>query len=134
MISFIETALQAHGLSDIIPSHGNILTVLYEAKEPMTMKAIAERIGKDKSTVTFLVNRLIELGYVGKTAADFDKRVSLIALTDLGRAKEADYRLISNAVTETAYRGFSEDEKETFLALLKRMNQNFTSDNREKEA
>ena len=59
MLHFIEMKLKENNLEDLIPSHGNILTALYENHEKLTMKQIAEIIGKDKSTITPLVNKLL---------------------------------------------------------------------------
>ncbi|GAB6109336.1 MarR family winged helix-turn-helix transcriptional regulator [Fusibacter bizertensis] len=126
MHRFIELELKNKGLTDIIPSHGSILTVLYEHKAPLTMKEIAERIGKDKSTVTVLVNHLLKQGYIERIQNLEDKRITLIALTDLGKAIEVKYRGISKRVVDTAYEGFSDEEKVLFLKALKQMNTNFT--------
>lgn len=125
MHQFIEVELKKEGLSDIIPSHGSILTVLFENKSPLTMKEIAKRIGKDKSTVTVLINHLLKQGYIEKITSTEDKRVSLIALTSAGKAIEKKYRDISKRVVETAYEGFEPNEKELFLKSLKQMNSNF---------
>ena len=125
MHRFIEEALNKEGLSDIIPSHGSILTVLYESKTPVTMKVIAEKIGKDKSTVTVLINHLLSQGYIEKKINPDDKRVSLIGLTERGRSIEQKYRNISKKVIATAYEGLSNEDRELFLSLLKRINNNF---------
>ena len=66
MIKFIENKLKENDLTELIPTHGNILTALYESDKKLTMKEIAQKIGKDKSTVTPLVNKLIRLGYIEK--------------------------------------------------------------------
>lgn len=126
MMTFLEKKLDEQELYDLIPSHGNILTALYENDGSLTMKEIAERIGKDKSTVTPLVNKLLKLGYIEKQKCDEDKRITYIHLTEKGREIESKYKAISKDVYETAYKGFSEEEKETFLALLKKMNNNFS--------
>lgn len=64
MLHYIEKQLQKNELDDLIPSHGNILTALYENHDKLTMKQIAKTIGKDKSTITPLVNKLMDLGYI----------------------------------------------------------------------
>lgn len=125
MTQFIEKALSDKEMKGLIPSHGSILTNLYQSPIPLTMKQIAESIGKDKSTVTVLINQLINQGYVEKKQDLADRRVTLIALTPLGQSKEKEYREISKDVVETAYKDFTEEEKDQFLALLKRMNINF---------
>ena len=102
------------------------LTVLYENGDKMPLNEIAKRIGRDKSTVTPLVNKLAGLGYVEKVAGQQDKRVTFVRLTERGYALKPRFDQISAQVYETAYRGFSPEEKEQFLSLLKRINQNFS--------
>lgn len=125
MLHFIEMKLKENNLEDLIPSHGNILTALYENDEKLTMKQIAEIIGKDKSTITPLVNKLVDLGYIKKEKKELDKRVTYIILTERGKEIETKFNAISKEVSMTAYNGFSAEEKEIFLDLLKRLNKNF---------
>lgn len=127
MISFIEKQLIENGLDGLIPSHGNILTALYENNGKLTMKRIAEITGKDKSTITPLVNKLLELGYITKIKDETDKRVTYIILTSEGNRIKDKYKAISNEVYATAYKDFSQEEKEIFLRLLKKLNNNFNS-------
>ena len=127
MTQFIQMQLKLQQLDELIPSHGNILTVLYESGEKMPLNEIAKRIGRDKSTVTPLVNKLVGLGYVEKVAGKQDKRVTFVQLTKQGHALKPYFDQISAQVYETAYRGFSQEEKEQFLSLLKRINSNFTN-------
>ncbi len=128
MVRFIEQALKARGIEDVVPSYGNILTALYDAGGALSMKAIAEKIGKEKSTVTALVGKLEALNYVEKVRCEVDKRVTYVSLTPKGRALETPFAEISNAVQATAYRGFSEAEKTEFLRLLKKMQGNFDTE------
>lgn len=125
MIRFIEKKLLENDMDDLIPSHGNILTALYENNEKLTMKRIAEIIGKDKSTVTPLISKLLSLGYIKKEKDEKDKRITYISLTNKGREIRTKYNNISSEVYKTAYKGFSKEEKEIFLNLLKRLNNNF---------
>lgn len=125
MLHFIEEQLQENGLEDLIPSHGNILTALYENEGKLTMKQIAQTIGKDKSTITPLVKKLMDLGYVMKEKNEIDKRVTYIILTGKGKEIEAKFNGISNKVSAAAYKNFSAEEKDVFLRLLKKLNNNF---------
>lgn len=129
MIKFIENKLKENKLDDLIPTHGNILTALYESDKNLTMKEISQKIGKDKSTVTSLVNRLITLGYVEKEKCTKDKRVTYIGLTQKARDIEGSFNFISSQVKETAYSNFTEDEKKEFLRLLRKLSSNFKDAN-----
>ncbi|QUI24312.1 MarR family transcriptional regulator [Vallitalea pronyensis] len=128
MTKYIESQLIENELFDLIPSHGNILTNLYDHHKKLTMKEIAKRIGRDKSTVTPLVNKLVKLGYVEKEKSQEDKRTTYLVLTNKGKEIESKFRAISDEVISTAYEGFTEEDKEIFLKYLKRLNNNFDVD------
>lgn len=128
MISFIEKKLIENDLDEIIPSHGNIFTALYENDGKLTMKQIAEITRKDKSTITPLINKLLQLGYITKEKHETDKRSTYIILTSKGYQFKEKYEKISDEVSATAYKGFSPEEKTQFLTLLKRLTDNFTSE------
>lgn len=130
MIKFIQNKLKENNLDDLIPTHGNVLTALYESSEKLTMKDIANKIGKDKSTVTPLINKLIKLGYVEKEKCEIDKRITYINLTDKARDIEDRFNFISSQVKETAYSNFTEEEKQEFLRLLKKLSTNFKNANK----
>ena len=93
------------------------------------MKEIAKKIGKDKSTVTALVNKLISLGYIKKDKCDVDKRVTYISLTDKAIDIKDKFDFISSQVKETAYKDFTDEEKAEFLRLLKKLSKNFKNAN-----
>lgn len=126
MVRFIERQLEGSELSDLIPTHGNVLTALYESSGALTMKEIARIISKDKSTVTPLINKLEKLGYVAKKKSLDDARVTYIKLTPKGLAARVPYEKISAQVKATAYKGFSEEEKQDLLRLLKKLSTNFS--------
>ncbi len=125
MVKFIEGKLKNSELNDLIPTHGNVLTALYESKEKLTMKDIARIISKDKSTVTPLINKLVKLGYIEKQKSDVDGRVTYIQLTEKGNSVKPSYEQVSKEINATAFNGFSDTEKEELLRLLKKLNQNF---------
>ncbi|MFI3209612.1 MAG: MarR family winged helix-turn-helix transcriptional regulator [Peptostreptococcaceae bacterium] len=125
MIKFIENNLKEQELNDLIPTHGNILTALYESKTKLTMKDISNKIGKDKSTVTALISKLETLGYVKKEKCTMDKRVTYINLTDQSINIKDKFDIISQKVNQTAYAGLTNDEKKEFLRILKKISINF---------
>ncbi len=126
-IGFIESELENNGIYDLIPTHGNVLSVLYENDGKLPMKDIARMIGRDKSTVTPLISKLEKLGYVKKEKCETDKRVTYIVLTEKGKKIETVFKATSKKLIETVYEGFTEEEEETLLRLLKKINNNFGS-------
>ncbi len=125
MINFIEKKLKEKGLDDLVPSYGNILTVLYDNNGKLSMKEIGKLIGRDKSTITPLVNKLSKLGYVIKEKSKEDRRVTYVKITEKGKEIEHKFKEISKEVYSTAYKDFTTEEKELLLRLLKKLNNNF---------
>ncbi|SHJ64157.1 MarR family winged helix-turn-helix transcriptional regulator [Tepidibacter formicigenes] len=123
---FLERELKNHGLEELIPSHGSILSVLYENGGKLTMKEIADLIRRDKSTVTALANKLVKLGYIEKQKCEEDKRITYIVLTEKGKSIKNKFDLISKNLIDTAYKGFTEEEEDMLAKLLNKLNQNFS--------
>ncbi len=123
--AFIESKLKEEGVDDIVPAYSNILTTICLNNGKIKMSEIGRKVCKDKSTITVLVNRLIDKGYLQKEKCETDKRVILISLTDKALEFKESFVRIKNEVRNVAYTGFSESEKEVFMEMLIRINSNF---------
>jgi len=121
---FIESEMSKHGLEGIVTSHGDIIYALFKSPR-LTMAEIAEKIGKDKSTVTALVDKLARLGYVTKKRDTEDTRVVYVALTYKGNQLKPVFDAISNEVLDTFYLDISEKEKEDLIRILNKVYNNF---------
>jgi len=120
---FITEELKANHIRGIVPSHGGILDALFK-DEKLSMKSLAERIDRDKSTVTSLVRKLIKMGYVKMTKEGSDRRVNYIVLTKKGRELEAVFDEISRKLIEHIYADMTQEEKESVIGILDRMQKN----------
>lgn len=123
--SYIEKELTRQGIEGLVSSHGSILTALYVNEGKLPMKDIAERIHRTKSTVTQLVDRLIQHGYVRKEQSGEDARVHFIVLTEKGWSIRPMFVEISLQLNEQFFIGFSELEQEMFLKMLVKVRNNF---------
>lgn len=113
---FILAELEKVGLSDIAPSHGDILVRLL-ACEACNMSELAKQVHRTKSTVTALVKKLERNGYVLRIPDPEDSRGVLVRLTDKGRALEPAFEAISNGLQRLITDRLSEEE----AALLDRL-------------
>ncbi|MBR0477092.1 MAG: MarR family transcriptional regulator, partial [Treponema sp.] len=107
----------------LVSSHGFILFQLAE-KEKLTMKDIASIINRDKSTTTVLIKKLLDKGLVKQESSIDDKRIKYITLTAKGKKLNSLTSSISRELLNVCYQGFSQQEKETLLSLLCRLNGN----------
>jgi DNA-binding MarR family transcriptional regulator len=78
------------GDNGLTPPHGHALSMLLD--EPQRMSDMAAYMNCDASYITALVDRLEEQGMVERTPNPTDRRVKLIALTDVGRKVAAEIR------------------------------------------
>jgi DNA-binding MarR family transcriptional regulator len=120
---FLSREMKAHHIKGLTPSHGEILGSLM-VRGPLPMSEIGRIIDKDKSTITALVNKLIKRGYVEKKSEPADSRISLIALTRKGMALKPHFQLIAQKLRAQSYKGITDDERETLVNLLTKLNTN----------
>jgi len=125
----VDIKMKEHGITDLVPSYGDVLGALYINGGTLKMHEISEAVGKDKSTVTVLVSRLIERGYISKEKSKLDKRVTNISLTEKAFTLENSFNEIANLINDIAYVGFTDEEIETFQTMLERVNANYDAHN-----
>ncbi len=121
---YLASELRKNNLKAISPSHGDIIGILC-LEDQVQMKDLATYLNRDKSTITALVNKLIDLGYVIKQNDPDDNRINLISLSDKGKKVKPVIINISENLRAKAYKGLSTEEKEILLMLLTKINNNF---------
>lgn len=118
---FIVSELKRNGIKDLAPSHGEIINALLNHKK-LSMKQIAKKIDRDKSTVTTLIKKLINIGYVQKEEDPTDKRVIFISLTKKGEEIRPIFDEISKNLIDHTYSDFTEKEINSIIPLLEKLN------------
>lgn len=121
---FLTTRLAAQGLRGIAPSHGDILVQLFNHDE-LPMSDLAEQIGRDPSTVTALMKKLVAEGYATTAKLADDKRVTLVSLTEKGRRLQPVFEDISRELWEIQNLGLSTDDLANLNTTLDTMQNNF---------
>lgn len=128
---YVVKELVSRGHHGLAPSHGNILAALIFTGDK-TKKEISEMIGKDRSTVTVLLRKLDQLGYIHSKVDERDRRSSIVSLTQMGIEMKKDFIEISEKVYEIQYKGMTEDQVKNFKECLRIMNHNFKKEDMKK--
>lgn len=124
---FIVKELVKRGHEGLAPTHGNILaTLLFQGE--MTKTDIAERIKRERSTVTTLISKLEKLGYIESRTNEEDGRSKIVSLTTKGESVRNDMIEISESLFEQQYIGMNDDEVRQFRHGLKKVYDNFMGD------
>jgi MarR family transcriptional regulator, organic hydroperoxide resistance regulator len=93
---------------------------LYELREPLAMRELADRLYLDPSNLTALVDRLEELELVERTADADDRRVKRLVIT--ARGSELSQEIIDSVFAESPVFGVLDDrEQRELLDLLTRL-------------
>ena len=112
------------GLKNLVPSHGDILNQLFD-HESMTMQELSANIGRDPSTVTTLVKKLVDAGYVQTKKGDKDKRRTEVSLTHKGSALKREFASISESLCRVQMTDIDVDDFETTCKTLAKIRENF---------
>jgi DNA-binding MarR family transcriptional regulator len=118
--SLVIRELEEANVRGIVPSHGAILMALYE-KKSMTMKEIADTIRRTQPTVTVLVEKLLNGGYVEKMKSAGDGRTTRIMLTKKGEEFRPVFSNVSTKLNKRMHKGLSDSETRLLTELLERV-------------
>ncbi|MCR4901133.1 MAG: MarR family transcriptional regulator [Treponema sp.] len=121
---FLKKRLAQNGFDDFASSHGNILFQL-SVNKSITMKELAEKINRDKSTTTVLVRKLEQEGLVSVTPSPNDRRTKFLSLTQKGTEYNALMKKLSKELVTKFYKGFTPEEINNFVSYLDRIKNNF---------
>jgi DNA-binding MarR family transcriptional regulator len=89
---------------------------------PMGVKALAEGMGIDSSTVTRQVAPLVDSGLVKRTSHPEDGRAVVLALSPRGRSRLEEVRASRQRLMEVITGDWTQQERELFTDLLGRFN------------
>ena len=104
-------------------SQMNVLIALVSVSEKkLSFKELEKRLSLAQSTTAGLISRLEQKGLVSVLGDKDDKRIKYVEITGLGIRYCEDARLEMNGTEEKIVSNLSEIEKETFLFLLKKVN------------
>jgi DNA-binding MarR family transcriptional regulator len=89
---------------------------------PMGVKALAEAMGIDSSTVTRQVAPLVDTGLVKRTSHPDDGRAVVLAVSPRGRSRLEDVRDSRRRLMAQVTEEWTAEEREVFTDLLVRFN------------
>ena len=123
---FLTKRLAAKGLPNFATSHGFILFQLAQYGT-LTMSELAHRVNRDKSTLTVLIRKLSDEGFVHISDSPHDHRSRIITLTQKGHAYTDITSELSRELAATFFSGFSNQEQHHFCQFLERIHRNFAA-------
>lgn len=121
---FMNDQLRKKGITELGFSHIRIIIILHIFKV-LSMKEVTEKISKDKSTVTILVNKLEKKGYLRKKICDEDRRITYLELEE--KAKEILNIIfeVSDIFQNRVEKVLDEEERKMFIKIMSKLIENW---------
>ncbi|WP_256623051.1 MarR family winged helix-turn-helix transcriptional regulator [Methanolobus chelungpuianus] len=98
-------------------------------RDGISQEILIRELNCDRATGTRAINKLEESGYVLRETDPQDKRAYRICLTDEGRHLGPVIRQMSAIINNIVFDGFSEEEKELFIRMIRRAAFNIAHEN-----
>ncbi len=112
--------LKNNKLDKLNPAQGRIMFVLWN-KNSLPIHELSKETQLSKSTLTSMLDRLEEAGYIKRTPSKKDRRKIIINLIKVDKEFEQNYINVSNKMLNLFYNDFSEEEIDLFESFLKRL-------------
>ncbi len=114
------TIFQHNTILDLTPTQFSAMVRLAAIGE-CSQNELGRRTAMDVATIKGVVDRLRSKGLVTLAPDPNDKRRSLISISDDYKAIGPDLHAIGRAITQETLAPLSEEEKSTFVQLLKKI-------------
>jgi len=119
----LEETISLADFTDLTQPQFHHLQVIVKMKNP-TLSELARELDLTKPTVTVLVDKLVEKGYVKKVKSDKDKRSMHLHIDKKGSKIRNLREKAYNRLTDKISSGLSETETEILTTLLKKIVRN----------
>lgn len=100
---------------------GGMILLAIDESSPIALQVLANRLGRDKSQISRIVQTLVRKGLVEKAAHDEDARVSELTVTEKGNLQIAGFRGALVETTRNILGPLDRDEADQFSKLLSKI-------------
>lgn len=96
----------------------DLMAQLERAQDGLVLGELSRRMMVSAGNITALVERLVEMGHITRTASTADKRVQIIRLTRKGRAEFSRMAEQHGDWIGAMFAGLTEDDVDTLMTAL----------------
>lgn len=112
--------IKEHKNLDINHAQGKILFVISRYKE-LSINDLCKELSLSKSTLTSMLDRLEDKGYILKRSSEKDKRITLISNTKKADESIDIFNGVITKMNATFYDGFEEEDIKRFENYLEKI-------------
>lgn len=115
-----DALLQKAGIEEFNGAQGRILYVLWQ-EDGLPIIEVAKRTGLAKTTLTSMLERMDEKGFLKRVPDSKDRRIFRIFLTAKAQRLSDQYNKVSDEMSQLFYKGFSDEEIVAFENTLEKI-------------
>jgi len=104
-----DKKLRNYGIHDLNTAQGRIIFSLWQ-QDNMSITELTKHTALGKTTLTSMLGRLEQNGYIVSSTDKKDKRKTIITLSQKSKLLEKYYTAVSNEMTALFYEGFSDNQ------------------------
>lgn len=112
------------GINDVTPAQANALVVLFQAREPLTARQLAEHLALSEVTVSRFVHALEQTGWIERERSPDDKRAFLLKPTAKAYDTLPRFIKVSNQLIDAAFEDFSREQLARMAGDIERVTHN----------
>lgn len=125
-----DALLQQAGIEEFNGAQGRILYVLWQ-EDGLPIVELAKRTGLAKTTLTSMLERMAERGFLERVPDIKDRRLLRIFLTEKAQTLSDRYNHVSDEMGRIFYKDFSEEEIVVFENALEKILSNLVEKEKE---
>lgn len=115
-----DALLQKAGIEEFNGAQGRILYVLWQ-EDGLPIIELAKRTGLAKTTLTSMLERMDEKGFLERVPDTKDRRILRIFLTAKAQILSDQYNQVSDEMSQIFYKNFSDEEIVVFENALEKI-------------
>ena len=108
---------------NLYPGQPILLETINE-KEGITQSELSNLSSKKPATITTMINRLENIGYIKRVSDAYDKRIIRLYLTDLGKEKYYQLLNLKRNMSNNIFYGMSDEDIASVYNLLLKIKNN----------
>ena len=118
-----DVLLRQSGIQEFNGAQGRILYVLWQ-EDHLPIVELSKRTSLAKTTLTSMLDRMENSGFLNRVYDESDRRIIRIVLTPKAKELNEKYSEVSQRMTALFYKGFAEHEIDVFEESLARILEN----------
>ena len=113
-----DKKLKNYDITDLNTAQGRIIFSLWQ-NDNIAISELARETALGKTTLTSMLDRLEQSGYIVRNIDNKDKRKTLVALSEKSKSIENRHEAVSKEMASLFYEGLTENQIDEFESLLK---------------